>query len=123
MISRVWQQDLICITKREENQRLIQVFLEHVALNQKSLIDQSTVILNEGNEVPIYDTHVRCDVSNQRSTLNRTCHLEIHEPREIWILLTMAYNIINSSLSAVRVSSLGKRVMATHLCIKRRVGL
>ena len=38
------------------------------------------------------------------------------------ILLTMAYNIINSSFCTGRGSSLGKRVMATHLCSKRRVG-
>ena len=41
---------------------------------------------------------------------------------EIQILLTVAYNIINSSLRTGRGSSLGKRVIATHLCIKRRVG-
>src|SRR6185436_17134613 len=41
---------------------------------------------------------------------------------ETRILLTMAYNIINSSFCTGRGSSLGKRVIATHLCIKRRVG-
>src|SRR6185312_2956590 len=40
---------------------------------------------------------------------------------ETQILLTMAYNIINSSFRTGRGSSLGKRVIATHLCIKRRV--
>ena len=38
---------------------------------------------------------------------------------EIQILLTMVYNIINSSFRTGRGSSLGKRVIATHLCIKR----
>ena len=37
---------------------------------------------------------------------------------ETRILLTMAYNIFNSSFRTGRGSSLGKRVMATHLCIK-----
>ena len=41
---------------------------------------------------------------------------------EILILLTMAYKMINSSLHIGRTSSLGKRVMANHLCIKQRVG-
>src|SRR6185503_12942570 len=41
---------------------------------------------------------------------------------EIRILLTMAYNMINSSFCTGHGSSLGKRVIATHLCIKRRVG-
>ena len=53
MIPRVWQQNLICITKGEENQGIIRAFLECVALHQISLIDQSTVILNEGNRVPV----------------------------------------------------------------------
>ena len=41
---------------------------------------------------------------------------------ETQILLTMAYNIINTSFRTGRGSSLGKGVMATHLCIKRRIG-
>ena len=60
MIPRIWQQDFICITKREENitkreenQGIIKAFLEYVALNQIKLIDQDTVILNERNRVPL----------------------------------------------------------------------
>ena len=41
---------------------------------------------------------------------------------EILILLTMAYKMINSPLRTGRTSSLGKGVMANHLCIKWRVG-
>ena len=40
--------------------------------------------------------------------------LTIAFAEEIRILLTMAYNIINSSLRTVRGLSLGKRVMATN---------
>ena len=40
---------------------------------------------------------------------------------ETRILLTMAYNSINSLFHTGRGSSLGKRVITTHLCIKRRV--
>ena len=42
---------------------------------------------------------------------------------EIQILLTMSYNMIISSFHTGRESSIGKRVIATHLCIKLRVGL
>ena len=58
MIPRVWQWNLICITKGEENQGIIQAFLECVAMHQISLIDQSMGILNEGNGVPVLDSHV-----------------------------------------------------------------
>jgi hypothetical protein len=58
MIPRVWQWDLICITKRKENQGINRAFLECVALNKINLIDQSTGILNEGNGVPVLDSHV-----------------------------------------------------------------
>ena len=37
---------------------------------------------------------------------------------ETRILLTMAYNIINSSFRTGHVSYLGERVIATHMCIK-----
>ena len=53
MIPRVWQQDLICITRREENLGIIRAFLKCVALNQIRFIDQDTVILNERNEIPL----------------------------------------------------------------------
>ena len=58
MIPRIWQRDFICITKRKENQGVIWAFLECVALNQVRLIDHNTGFLNEGNGVPIYDSHV-----------------------------------------------------------------
>ena len=58
MIPRIWQWVLICITKRKENQGVIRAFLEYVALNQVRLIDHNTGLLNEGNGVPIKDTHV-----------------------------------------------------------------
>ena len=44
--------------------------------------------------------------------------LTIAFAEETRILLTMAYNIINSSFRNGRGSSLGMRVMATHLYIK-----
>ena len=52
MIHRVWQQNLICITKGEENQGIIRAFLECVALNQIKFIDQNIVILKERNGFP-----------------------------------------------------------------------
>jgi hypothetical protein len=42
--------------------------------------------------------------------------------RETLIRLTAAYNIIISSVRMVRTPSLGKRVMASHLCHSRRLG-
>jgi len=125
---RVWQRDLICITKRKENQGIIRASLEYVALNQICLIDHNMGILNDGNGVPVQDSHVLCDAGTKEVQsiepviLKFVSHcLTIGLVGETRILLTMAYNIINSSLRMVRGSSLGKRVMATNLCIKRRV--
>jgi hypothetical protein len=41
---------------------------------------------------------------------------------ETLIYLTATYKILISSMHTVRTSSLGKRVMASHLCYSRRVG-
>jgi hypothetical protein len=41
---------------------------------------------------------------------------------EIFIRLTVAYKIILSLVRTGRMSSLGKRVMASHLCHSQRVG-
>ena len=111
----------------EENQGIIRALLECVALHQISLIDQSTGILNEGNpsKIPMFDAmRVTKEVHSIGPVIRKfVSHcLTIAYAGEIRILLTMAYNIINSSLRTGRGSSLGKRVIATHLCIKQRVG-
>jgi hypothetical protein len=53
MEPHVWQQNLIRKAERVDNQRVIRAFLECVAINQLSFIDKSTVILNEGNSIPV----------------------------------------------------------------------
>ena len=112
MIHRIWQQDLICITKRKENQRIIRAFLECVALNQISFIDHSTVILNERNRVPskipMFDAmRVTKEVHSIGPVILKfVSHcLTIAFAGETRILLTMVYNIINSSLRTGRGSS------------------
>ena len=116
MIPHVWQWDFICITKREENQGIIQAFLECVALMKGTRFPSKTLMFDAmrvNKEVHSIGLVIRKFVS--------LC-LTIASAGEIRILLTMAYNIINSSLRTGRGSSLGKRVIATQLCIKRRVG-
>jgi hypothetical protein len=53
MVSCVWQWNLICIAKREENQRVIWAFLDCVTINQIRLIDKNMGILNERNRIPV----------------------------------------------------------------------
>ena len=96
-----------------------------MALYQVRLIDHNTGLLNEGNGFPskilMFDAmRVTKEVHSIGPIIRKFVNqcLTIAFAGEIQILLTMAYNMINSSFRTGRGSSLGKRVLATHLCIK-----
>ena len=53
---RIGQRNLICIAHEEENQRVIQTFLEGVTLSQISLVDIRVITFNERNIVLEYSS-------------------------------------------------------------------
>ena len=50
---RIGQRNLICKAQVKEDQRVIRAFLECVTLDQISLVDIRTVVLNERNKIPL----------------------------------------------------------------------
>ena len=128
VISRIWQRDFICITNWKENQGVIRPFFSMWPWTKyaSSIITRGSSMKGMGfpSKIPMFDAmRVTKEVhSIVPIILKFVSHcLTIALAGETQILLTMTYNVINSSLHTVRGSSLGKRVMATNLCIKRRV--
>ena len=123
MIPRVWQRDFICITKQKENQGVIRAFLEHVAKYASSVITRGSSMKGMGfpSKIHMFDAmRVTKEVHSIGPVILKfvTHYLTIAFAGETQILLTMAYNIFNSSFHTGRGSSLGNKVMATHLSIK-----